>query len=243
MADFNTHIAGSTLLGIGIGAVGYSYGISLESCMLATGLCSVSGILPDLDSDGSVPHRESVAFVSAFVPLLLIQRFQHLGWNREMIVLAAAFVYMVMRFGVSAIFRRCTVHRGMWHSIPAAASIGLLAFVITDDQNLVLRCYWAAAATIGFLTHLVLDELYAVDLRGVRLRKSAGSALKLWTHAGVWPNISTYGKLALLVLLAWSDPTLMEYARQRSSPLLRTARQLENTETRSREPAGRGPLR
>ena len=119
-------------------------GFRPESCLLATGLCSVSGILPDLDSDSGVPYRESVAFISAFIPLLLIQRFQHLGWSRENIVLAAALIYIGMRFGVAEIFRRYTVHRGMWHSLPAAASVGLLTFLISDDQNLLLRGYWTS---------------------------------------------------------------------------------------------------
>jgi hypothetical protein len=30
---------------------------------------------------------------------------------------------------------------------------------------------------LGFLTHLTLDELYSVDLRGVRVKRSFGSAL------------------------------------------------------------------
>jgi hypothetical protein len=174
-------------------------------------------------------------FFPAFVPLLLIQRFQHLGWNRETIVLAASLIYIGMRFGVAELFRRYTVHRGMWHSIPAAASIGLLAFLITDDQNLMLRGYWAGSAVIGFMTHLVLDELYSVDFRGIRLKKSLGTALKFWTNTGMWPNISTYGKLTVLLLLAWSDPTLMEYAQQRHSNPLRMARPVEQLQPPSRE--------
>lgn len=227
MADFKTHITGSTLVGIGAGALGYSYGVPLESCLLATGLCSVAGILPDLDSDSGVPYRESVAFISAFIPLLLIQRFQHLGWSRENIVLAAALIYIGVRFGVAEVFRRYTVHRGMWHSLPAAASVGLLTFLIADDQNLLLRGYWSGCAVAGFLTHLVLDEIYSVDFRGVRLKKSFGTALKLWTTHGMWPNISTYGKLVILLVLAWGDPMLMKYVEKRDPSVLRTARQVE----------------
>jgi len=211
MADFRTHIAGSTLVGVGIGMAGHSYGIPLQSCLLGGGLCSVAGILPDLDSDSGVPYRESVAFVSAFVPLLLISRFEALGWTRETIVLACAGVYLFIRFGVAEVFRRYTVHRGMWHSIPAAASVGLLTFLITDHRHLDLRLYWTVAAVAGFITHLVFDELYSVDFRGVRLKKSFGTALKFWSTRGVWPNISAYAKLAVLTLLAWGDPVLMDY--------------------------------
>ncbi len=227
MADFKTHIACSTLAGAGIGAAGYSYGIPAEACVLGAGLCSVAGILPDLDSDSGVPYRESVAFISAFIPMLLISRFQSLGWSRETIVLAYALIYMSIRFGVANLFRHYTVHRGMWHSLPAAASVGLLAFLITDHQHLQLRVFWAAAAVAGFLVHLILDEIYSVDFRGVRLKKSFGSALKLWSTRGAWPNISTYGKLIILALLAWGDPTLMKYMEEHHPVVVHTARQID----------------
>ncbi len=136
MADFKTHISGSTLAGLGIGLAGLSYGFPIQSCLLAGGLCSVAGILPDLDSDSGVPYRESVAFISAFVPLLLVSRFQSLGWTRESIVLACALIYLAFRFGVAELFRRYTVHRGMWHSMPAAMSVGLVTFLIADYQDL-----------------------------------------------------------------------------------------------------------
>ncbi len=227
MADFRTHITCSTLAGVGIGAAGYSYGIEPEPCLLAAGLCSVSGILPDLDSDSGVPFRESVAFISAFIPMLLISRFQSLGWSRETIVLACAAIYIGIRFGVAEVFRRYTVHRGMWHSLPAAASVGLLAFLITDHQHLQLRVFWAAAAVSGFLVHLVLDEIYSVDFRGIRIKKSFGTALKVWSTRGMWPNVSTYGKLIILALLAWGDPTLMQYMEEHHPTVVHTARQVD----------------
>jgi len=55
MAGFKTHITVSTLTGIAYGAWGYHSGAPLETCILAGGLCSVSGMLPDLDSDSGRP--------------------------------------------------------------------------------------------------------------------------------------------------------------------------------------------
>ncbi|MBM4094881.1 MAG: metal-dependent hydrolase [Planctomycetes bacterium] len=243
MADFRTHFTASTMVGVGCAVLGHTQGIPLIPCILGGGLCAVAGILPDLDSDSGVPFRESVAFVSAFVPLLLIQRFQHLGWSRETIVLAAALIYIGIRFGVAEIFRRYTVHRGMWHSIPAAASVGLLTFLITDDQNVRLRLFWAACAVIGFVTHLVLDEVYSVNFLGVRLKKSFGTALKFWTNRGIWPNVSTYGKLAILAALAWGDPMLMEHVHERFPDSPRTANQRETIPAPPIQRDGGGLLR
>src|SRR5262245_50711113 len=84
MAGFQTHIATSTLAGIGYGVWGYQCGAPLETCLLAGGLCSVSGMLPDLDSDSGRPVQEMSALAAAVVPMLMLDRFSTLGWSHEM---------------------------------------------------------------------------------------------------------------------------------------------------------------
>ncbi len=79
MADFKTHIAVSTAVGVAYGYVGFvRYDFPLESCILAGGLCSVSGMLPDLDSDSGVPIREATSLAAAVVPMLLVDRLRNL---------------------------------------------------------------------------------------------------------------------------------------------------------------------
>ena len=46
---------------------------------VAGGLCSASGMLPDLDSESGVPRREIIAFTAAVMPLLMFDRFQRHG--------------------------------------------------------------------------------------------------------------------------------------------------------------------
>jgi membrane-bound metal-dependent hydrolase YbcI (DUF457 family) len=215
MAGFKTHITVSTMLGVGYGVAGHFAGVPLASCMLAGGLCSVSGMLPDLDSDSGVPVRESFAFAAAVVPMLMLDRFQQLGLTHEAMVLAGGLIYIAIRFGVAEIFRRYTVHRGMWHSLPAAAVAGLLAFLICSTEDFGLRVFRSAAVVLGFMSHLALDELYSIELRRGRLRtkKSFGTAMKLWTHRSLWANVSTYAKLIILLALAFGDPYLMGYLR------------------------------
>jgi len=212
MAGFKTHIGASTAVGIGYGAVGYAAGMPASTCMVAAGLCSVSGMLPDLDSDSGVPVRETMAFFAAVVPALMIPRFIQLGFDLEQIVVAAGLIYLAFRFCVAEVFKRFTVHRGMWHSIPAAAIAGLLAFLIVSGTSLEIRLFKTAAVVLGFLIHLVLDEFWSFEVsRGrLRIKKSLGTALKLWTTKGLWPNLTTYGKLAFLIVLVIQDPYLMD---------------------------------
>src|SRR5262245_1818197 len=120
MAGFQTHITTSSVLGVGYGVVGHFYlGLPPATCALAAGLCGLAGMLPDLDSDSGVPVRETMSFAAAIVPMLMIDRFVSMGWSHETIVLAGGAIYFLVRFGVGGLFKRYTVHRGMWHSIPA----------------------------------------------------------------------------------------------------------------------------
>ena len=214
MANFKTHISTSTILGIGYGAGAYfGWGMELSHCVVAAGLCSIAGMLPDLDSDNGVPVRETLCFVAALVPALMIERFHSMGLNQEQIVLTCEAIYIGIRFGVGNIFRKYTVHRGMWHSIPAAAIAGLATFMVCMCPDFGVRLFKAWAVVLGFLSHLILDEIYAIDLNGKRLprlKRSFGTALKFFGKSA-WGNVTTYAKLAVLVLIAMSDASTMAF--------------------------------
>ncbi len=207
MADFKTHIAVSTAVGVVYGYVGYErYHFPLETCLLAGGLCSVSGMLPDLDSDSGVPIREATSLAAAVVPMLLVDRLRELQLSPEGMVLAAGLVYLTIRFIIAELFRRYTVHRGMWHSIPACISVGLLSYLIMHCQDDRPRIYKSGAVAGGFLVHLILDEIWAIAFRQGRfqLKSSFGTALKFWGPSFL-ANISVYAKLALLSWLVYCD--------------------------------------
>jgi len=68
----------------------------------------------------------------------------------------------------------------------------------------------AAAVGAGFMSHLILDEIWSVGVkRGqVTLKKSFGTALKLWGN-DTWANVSCYGKLLVVTFLVFQDPVWM----------------------------------
>jgi hypothetical protein len=115
----------------------------------------------------------------------------------------------------------------MFHSLPAAVIAGELAFLLASGP-LELRIYKAGAVVLGYVTHLVLDELYAVDLRRLRVKKSFGTALKMFSHKW-WANGSTYIKLALLTLVVLKEPGWMNqvYQAKLKDPVERTAQQVQ----------------
>jgi len=211
MANFRAHIGFSTALGCGYAGFGYAVGAPVESAVLAGGLCGVSGMLPDIDSDRGIPLRETMAFAAAVVPLLMVDRMQALGLSYESIVLLGATLYLGIRFGAARLLARYTVHRGMFHSIPAAVVFAGLAFLITGCTDLQLRYYKAGAVFVGYMSHLLLDEIYSVEfVRGrFRFKRSFGTAIKLW-GGSLWANISTYAKLALVAIAILGEPSIME---------------------------------
>ncbi len=185
--------------------------------MLAAGLCAVSGMLPDLDSDSGVPLRETSMFVAAIVPMLMIDRFRDLGLSHEAMALAAMLVYLAIRFVAVEFFKRYTVHRGMWHSIPAAMSAGLLAYLVMPCPSESIRVYKSMAVVTGFMVHLTMDEIWSIDMRhGFRLKSSFGTALKFFGNNAL-ANFSAYAKLALLIFLAFSDHGIVDRIRSRTS--------------------------
>ena len=211
MANFQTHITTSGLLGVAVGAAGawycqYDWGTAL----LAGGLTTIGGMLPDLDSDSGRPVRELFGLAGVLVPLLLTERLRRLGLTPEQLLVLLAAAYLFVRYGVSALFKRITVHRGMYHSIPAMLIAGLAVFLMHCPDHLIggdelrKRLYFAGGTMIGFLSHLVLDEIYAVDLRGLipKLNQFAGSALKLRSDSWIATGL-TYAILGTMSYMAW----------------------------------------
>lgn len=225
MAGFHTHITVSTAVGIGFAVLGESYfHLPLATCAIGGGLCAICGIMPDLDSDHAVPARETLSFLAAVAPMLLFYRFHYEGLATENILLFGAPLYLLIRFGFGQMLK-ASVHRGMFHSIPAAVIAGLIAYVICDTGVSFGRSFKGFGATLGYLTHLILDEIWAVEFAGghLRLKKSFGTALKLLGNSGP-SNLSTWSLLAGLTFFAMNDQGHPEIAApfQRARPGLLT---------------------
>ena len=218
MADFRTHVTTSSVLGVGYAGMGIAMGFHVESSLVAGGLCGVSGMLPDLDSDTGIPIRESMGFAAAIVPMLMVERFRAIGiMEHDQIVLIAAVLYFFIRFAGASLLGRFSVHRGMFHSIPAALTFAGVAFLLcgpADDER--VRYLKAGAVFFGVMSHLFLDELYSIEWKGSRLRlkRSFGTAVKLWGKNG-WANFSAYAKLVVVGIMVAGESSVMQHLEAR----------------------------
>lgn len=207
MAGFQTHIAVSSVVGASYAWLGMTQlQLPPESAAVAGGLCAIAGILPDLDSDSGVPARETIGFAAAVVPMLLFHRLFRTGWSPEQMFLVGAPAYLFIRFGLGTLLKRFTVHRGMFHSIPAIGIAGMIAFLLIDHVNPTVRMFKAAAVSLGYFVHLLLDEIWSVQVSSglPKLKKSFGSALKVFSGDGN-ANSACFGILILVSVAVLRD--------------------------------------
>lgn len=227
MAGFKTHVTVSSLLGCGYAGAGYLHGMPPATAILGGALCGFSGMLPDLDSDYGVPLRETMAFTAATIPMLLIHRFASLGLDHDQMVLLGVSIYLFIRFGVTNMIRKYTVHRGMFHSIPAGLTFAGVAFLLAGGDNVDVRYFKAGGVLAGFMSHLLLDEIYSIEWKSgrYRLKKSFGTAMKFWGD-DAWANLSCYAKLAVVAVMILGEPSVMQTIQQHNPEFARQYNEL-----------------
>ncbi len=182
MANFNTHFAvsavGSGMLATLCLQVGF---VSSQDALLLACAGVVGGILPDIDLHYSYPSRILFSLFGIFLAFLWV-----FSAKNETSILqlwgAGLGIYLFVRFPLWTLFQRFSVHRGAIHSINAALLFSLASAALA--HHLFAKpdfTAWLLALFIflGFIAHLLLDEIYSVDFMGHRLKRSFGTALKL----------------------------------------------------------------
>ena len=204
MADFNTHLAGAAVVS-GLTATGLMLAevVSEREVVNYFLLGTLGGLLPDIDSESSIPFRMAFNVLGVVAGFLVILSEGQDYSLAEMIILWS-FCFALVRFGICSLFSRYTDHRGLIHSIPAAALAGLLAVLLFSYLGADAGQAWMAGSFIvlGFLVHLLLDEIYSVDLLGRRLKRSFGSAFNLGAIGNPLGTLALYGVIVLLYFQA-----------------------------------------
>ncbi len=205
MADFRTHALGAMVVA-GALTLPLSAAGALNGPMAAQTATAViaGGILPDIDADASVPVRIAFTLLAAIaaggVALAVATRLS----LSELLLLTLA-VFLLVRYGVFSVFAGFTVHRGLIHSLPAAAVFGLGLTVLAWrwlDVDALRAWLIGGALFIGCITHLILDELASVDITGARVSRAFGTALSLGSANQPVGTFAFYAAAAGLVWLA-----------------------------------------
>lgn len=185
MANYATHIGVGTLVSGSLATLTLAADILSADSLMAVTLAGVVGsFLPDIDlkdSRASGILFSGFAFFFAFCVMFLnASAFSIL----ELWIIVAG-VFLFVRYGLEALFHRFSYHRGVWHSLVAAlffAFVTAIVFHYVLDKHPGVAWLAGGFMFVGYITHLILDELYSVDLMDRRIKRSFGSALKLIDH-------------------------------------------------------------
>jgi hypothetical protein len=208
MADFATHLGWGTVgAGLAASATYAADIVPANELLTLTTAGLIGSVLPDIDLEKAVPSRllfTGLGFLLAFVALF---NFKSTYSIVELWLIWFA-VFAAIRYGAYHVFHRTAVHRGVFHSLLAGvffmvATAIMLAYTLGRDPVVA----WMAGLFVlmGYIIHLFLDEVYAVDFSGAHLKRSFGSALKLFEVRS--PSSSLLMAGALLAMLMVSPPS------------------------------------
>jgi hypothetical protein len=202
MANFNTHLMGGALVsGLAATMTAAADIVPHQDILGLTVVGIVGSILPDIDLENTEPSK--LIFGGLGMALAFSTLF-HFQGTFSIIELWAVWlgVFLAIRFGLFWLFHKRMSHRGIIHSVLAAAFFGILTAVAYSHvfQKSPLVSWFAGLFMFGgYILHLILDEAYAVNFEGMKLKKSFGTALKL-ADFRAW---HTSGILAALLLAAF----------------------------------------
>ncbi len=204
MGNYRQHITFAWLLGVlySVGAF-LLMGVHWFYGTVVTLLTTLSGLLPDLDSASGVELKGFTGILGVLAALAVWESFGNVQPRPifELHLWSVVLAYILVRHGLRRVLSRLATHRGISHSLPTCAVWGLLTYLYYPSSYNGLRILMASAVTLGFLSHLLLDEICSVDLKGARVNKAFGTAIKLWAPSP-WSTLGMYGLLSYLTWIA-----------------------------------------
>jgi hypothetical protein len=208
MANFNTHftvaagasaVVSATLLSMEV--------VTPEQAVIAFGLGTLGGLLPDVDSAHSTSIKVGFNVLSLLMTIMLIF-VKSSSYSLIEMGIVASLVFVGIRYAFLEFFRKISKHRGMFHTVPVALIWGIVVASMCQwlfDLNSLVSWVYGFMITWGYLVHLILDETYSVDLGNRRMKRSSGTAFKFGMFKNRNQQIQTaviYASIPLLFMIA-----------------------------------------
>jgi ABC-type transport system involved in multi-copper enzyme maturation permease subunit len=214
LASFRRHIE---IAALGSGMLSTAYlGSSLVNPVEAIVLWvagTFGGILPDVDSDNSTSLKIVFNLISLFL-IAISFFFMHTRYTTVVIWGSSLLIYCVVNLIVRPIFESLTVHRGIFHSVIAGLFFSVILVDISyyyGKQTASFSWMIGLFLLFGFLIHLALDEISSVDISNNRIKRSFGTAFKLFEYKNVVLSTS----MLLLVLIGYKlSPSHQEFYQE-----------------------------
>lgn len=219
MANFTTHIAYGTVQSGVLATLTLAADVVAPENLVTVTLAGVLGsILPDIDLKDSRPAKILWSGLGIFGSFVILFAFAAKYSVVELMMVWLGSL-VAIRYGVYWLFHRFSVHRGIWHSLLAGAFMAALAacglyYVLGRHEGVA----WLGAGFLflGYLQHLVLDEIYSVDVMNHRLKQSFGTAVKLFDRRYPAASVAMLAATVAAIAVTPSTQTFVEGVTQRS---------------------------
>jgi len=201
VASFKQHVTGGivpAVLAAGTGIFVLKVGMTQAAVTFI--LAMLGAVLPDLDSDTGRPVEILFSYMGILLPIFALGMLYPGGAPNELLLLFVVFGYFVVRYGLSLFFLKATVHRGIVHSIPVAIICAELTYLAFGNSEFKTRLLFACSVFAGYITHLIMDEMWSVDLLGASIKRSFGTALTLKSNS-FFMTVLAYSLIIILGLI------------------------------------------
>lgn len=210
MANHKRHQQGAFVVG-GVGATAaFILGMTSLPQAFIVFLAGYTGAMaPDLDHDQGKSLKATFRLLSILIPIFAIWR--HVEWQSSLMEIGIMFAVIatIIYFPIQWFFKKLTVHRGIFHSIPACFIYGAVLFLLVGKKTHDLSFQKAVGitATLGYFIHLLLDEYSSLGFNGQRFRvkRSLGTAIDF-----IKPN-KIVTALAYIILFGLAVPVLQQW--------------------------------
>ncbi len=211
MASFEQHI-NTAVVATGILIVPlHSAGLlDIHQSLLALSLGIFGTMLPDLDSNHSKPTQIVFKMSSIFLPLIVLLSIPYI---LPILYIIGIWILssIILHYVFFKIFLSITSHRGLFHSIPMGVFFGLSTVLISYnimDGDKTFSLIAGFFIFFGFMVHLVLDEIFSINVLGLEVKRSFGSALKFYAKNNILGTVLLYALIVMMFYTISLDESL-----------------------------------
>jgi len=203
MASFAQHVNTAVVIsGIAIAPLYGSSLIDINQALALLFFGLIGGILPDIDLENSKPIQITSSILSIFIPLLaILTLLESLSISKMLFIWFLSSI--ILHFIIFQILLNFTVHRGVIHSIPMGivfAQILVIVFHQLLEFSDIFSLLCGLFLFMGFIIHLLLDEIVSLNAFGMSFKKSLGSALKIYDSNNILGSIFLYISIIVLAI-------------------------------------------
>jgi len=205
LASFEQHINVAVIAtGVVIVPLHISGVLDINQSLIALGLGVLGTVLPDLDADNSKPTQILFKILSISIPLLILLLIS-INLPVGYLIVAWLLMSLTLHLTVFKLFQVITTHRGILHTIPMGFIFGQLTTILfnhffTKEETLSLLA--GLFVFFGFVLHLLLDELFSINIFGLKFKKSFGTAFKFFDRENKFGTLVLYSIVATLFYIS-----------------------------------------